>query len=195
MDGFSPYQQDLMIPKLTRLLKPGGRLYIVGLEPIPDAVPAVVAAADAPVRDDHGESLLNTASGTTDTATAAAFSDDPGNIICRVRQVRDACILLAGHRCYREYPVAWVQRQIQALPDIKLCHTKQFPILYRHATIVKQINVGRSKLSLMPSHLRPSMSKLLDDLEAESLDATTKSPTGRIQFGFDYVVTAEKAAL
>jgi hypothetical protein len=191
MDGFSPYQQDVMIPKLTRLLKPGGRLYIVGLEPIPDSVQL------PPVRDNHGDALLNTSSGPTNTATISgtALSDDPGSIICRVRQVRDACILLAGHRCYREYPIAWVRRQIQALPDIKLCHCKQFPILYRHATIVKQINVGRSKLPLMPSHLRPSMEKLLDDLEAESLEATTKSPTGRIQFGFDYVVTAEKVAL
>lgn len=25
-------------------------------------------------------------------------------IICKVRKIRDACILLAGHRCYREYP-------------------------------------------------------------------------------------------
>lgn len=67
MDGFSPYRQDEILPKLCALLKPGGRLYIVGLEPIPDKV------------------------------------DDPaGNIVCRVRQLRDACILLAGHRCYRE---------------------------------------------------------------------------------------------
>lgn len=39
IDGFSPFKQDLIIPKLTRLLKPGGRLYIVGLEPIPDEAP------------------------------------------------------------------------------------------------------------------------------------------------------------
>lgn len=162
MDGFSPYKQDLILPKLVKHLKPDGRLYIVGLEPIPDTVPIDNLDTDA-------------------------------GIVCKVRQVRDACILLAGHRCYREYPVDWVHRQIHGLaPDLVLLQTKQFPILYRHATIVKQINVGRSKLPYMPVSLQETMRKVLDELEAESLQATTKSPTGRIQLGFDYVVTAEK---
>lgn len=156
MDGFSPYQQDLMIPKLVKLLKPGGRLYIVGLEPIPDT-----AQGDA-------------------------------NIICKIRRVRDACILLAGHRCYREYPVEWIQRQIQAkATDLTLLRTSTFPILYRHTTIVNQINVARSKFQYFPTpELADQMKVVLDDLEAQSLTATTER--GRIRLGFDYVVTAEK---
>lgn len=157
MDGFSPYRQDQMIAKLAKLLKPGGRLYIVGLEPIPNAAPG-------------------------DT-----------NVICKVRQVRDACILLAQHRCYREYPMEWIHRQIETLGDLQLLQSSQFPILYRHETIVKQINVGRSKLSLFPtSELADSMTVLLNDLERQSLEATQRSPTGRLTLGFDYVVAAEK---
>ncbi len=156
MDGFSPYEQDLMIPKLAKLLKPGGRLYIVGLEPIPDTAPG-----DA-------------------------------DIICKVRQVRDACILLAGHRCYREYPVEWIQRQISIKPsNLTLLRTSTFPILYRHNTIVNQINVARSKLRHFPTpELADQMKTALDDLEARSLKATAER--GRIRLGFDYVVTAEK---
>ena len=162
MDGFSPYQQDLMIAKLSTYLKPnGGRLYIVGLHPIPDTVPSNCLDPNAAV-------------------------------ICRVRQVRDACILLAGHRCYREYPVEWVHRQIAVCPGLELVQTKQFPILYRHATIVKQINVGRSKLKFMPLHLQQAMAQTLDELEKESLRATAAAHMNRIQLGFDYVVTAEK---
>jgi hypothetical protein len=157
MDGFSPYQQDQMFAKLASLLKPSGKLYIVGLEPIPDTCP--------------GDS----------------------KIICKVRQVRDSCILLAGHRCYREYPVEWIHRQIEALPGLELQHSSQFPILYRHETIVKQINVGRSKLPLFGTpDLASSMAKVLDDLEQQSLEATQRSPTGRLTLGFDYVVSAEK---
>eukprot|EP00525_Craspedostauros_australis_P001528 CAMPEP_0198133258 /NCGR_PEP_ID=MMETSP1442-20131203/59472_1 /TAXON_ID= /ORGANISM="Craspedostauros australis, Strain CCMP3328" /LENGTH=310 /DNA_ID=CAMNT_0043794371 /DNA_START=671 /DNA_END=1603 /DNA_ORIENTATION=- len=158
MDGFSPYQQDLMLPKLVRYLKPGGRLYIVGLEPLPDKAPG-----DA-------------------------------NIICKVRQVRDACILLGGHRCYREYPMQWMERQIEHRSShLKLIHTSTFPILYRHQTIVNQINVGRSKFSLFPTkELAASMKKVMDDLEAQSLEATSRAPNGRIRLGFDYVITAEK---
>lgn len=156
MDGFSPYEQDVMIPKLSNMLKPGGKLYIVGLEPLPDTAPG-----DA-------------------------------NIICKVRQVRDACILLAGQRCYREYPVKWIHRHIQeTVPSLRLLHTTQFPILYRHRTIQNQINVARSKFQSFPTpELADQMKIVLDDLEEQSREAT--SERGRIRLGFDYVVSAEK---
>lgn len=161
MDGFSPFKQDLILPKLAALLNPGGRLYIVGLQPIPDKV------------------------------------DDPaGNIICRVRQVRDACILLAGHRCYREYPVDWIERQVDEMDGMRLVETGKYPILYRHATILRQINVGRSKFPYFPTpELAESMGKVLDQLEKESFEATQKSSNGAITLGFDYVVCVEKASV
>ena len=65
MDGFSPYYQDLIFPRLSRHLKPGGRIYVVGLNPIPHK------------------------------------TDGDANIFCEVTRLRDACILLGGHRCYR----------------------------------------------------------------------------------------------
>lgn len=155
MDGFSPYRQDEMIPKLMNLLKPGGRLYIVGLEPIPDK-----AAGKA-------------------------------NVICRVREVRDACILLARHRCYREYPAEWIHRQIENTPNLKVKETHKFPILYRYNTIQRQINVGRSKFSEFGSpSLVSSMKEVLDDLERQAQEATKDGP---IKFGFDYVISAEKS--
>ena len=158
MDGFSPYKQDQMIGKLVSLLKPGGRLYVVGLQPIPDSAP--------------GEA----------------------NVICKVRQVRDACILLAGQRCYREYPLEWIQRQVEIHPQLDLMNSSTFPILYRHKTIVKQIEVARSKLPHFPSpELAEEMGKALDDLVAKSKEATDKAG-GKIRLGFDYIVTAQKTA-
>jgi hypothetical protein len=153
MDGFSPYRQDEMIGKLVKYLKPGGRLYIVGLQPIPDNAP--------------GEA----------------------DIICQVRRVRDACILLAGHRCYREYPIDWIHRQIRQLhsDDLQIVNSARFPILYRHATIVKQINVGRSKFPFFPTpELADEMKKILDDLEEKSKIATERAG-GKIKLGFDYM--------
>jgi ubiquinone/menaquinone biosynthesis C-methylase UbiE len=155
MDGFSPYRQDLMIPNLTKYLKPAGHMYIVGLEPIPD---------------------------------------DSDSVISRVRQVRDACILLAGHKCYREYPATWIERQIRHIPDLEYRHRQHFTILYHKSTIVKQINVGRSKLPLLPDYMRDSMRTLLNDLERRA-DDETEQDTKRIPLGFDYVVTAEKRSL
>jgi hypothetical protein len=193
MDGFSPHRQEEMIPKLVSYLKPGGRLYIVGLEPIPDSAPG-----DA-------------------------------NLICQVRRIRDACILLAGHRCYREYPMEWIQRQITLLkekndngdatkdrdkkddngaeaasagangstspssPALHLLSAQTFSILYRHESIVTQINVGRSKLPQFPNQdLAEQMKLVLNGLERQSLEATQRQSNGRIRLGFDYVVAAEK---
>ena len=154
MDGFSPYRQDEMLPILVDLLKPGGRLYIVGLEPIPDKVVG---------RE---------------------------NVVCKVRQVRDACILLAGHRCYREYPLEWIHRQCKQLKNCRVLETHRFPIVYRHGTINRQINVARSKFPYFPDKaLVGPMKKVLDELERQAKEATKEAP---IKLGFDYVVSLEK---
>lgn len=157
MDGFSPYTQDLMIPKLVHYLKPGGRLYIIGLQPIPDRV------------------------------------DGDANVMCKVRQVRDACILLAGHRCYREYPLDWIERHVSACEGLQLIDSSSFPILYRTDTIVRQINVARSKFGLFGNAaLASAMAEVCDQLEAEATAAVDRSLTKRLPLGFDYVVTATK---
>ena len=38
IDGFSPYFQDRAFPRLARHLAPGGRMYVIGLQPVPDRV-------------------------------------------------------------------------------------------------------------------------------------------------------------
>jgi hypothetical protein len=40
VDGFSPYEQDTILDKLKQHLSPLGRLYIVGMNPIPDQAPS-----------------------------------------------------------------------------------------------------------------------------------------------------------
>jgi hypothetical protein len=162
MDGFSPYFQDMIFPRLNQHLKPGGRLYVTGLNPIP-----------------HDQITCGN--------NAAA------DIICKVTRVRDACILLAGHRCYREYPIEWIERHLEKVPGLKVVESHRFPIMYSHGAIVRQLNVARSKLSLFPSkELAKEMGEVIDDLERQSKEATVRSPNGRIRFGFDYVVIAEK---
>ena len=34
--GFSPYFQDRLLPRLARHLAPRGRMYVIGLQPVPD---------------------------------------------------------------------------------------------------------------------------------------------------------------
>ena len=40
IDGFSPFTQELTFQRLRRHLAPGGRLYVIGLQPLPDHAPA-----------------------------------------------------------------------------------------------------------------------------------------------------------
>lgn len=155
VDGFSPYYQDRIFPRLVTHLRPGGRVYVVGLNPIPDSV------------------------------------DGPADVFCRITKLRDACILLANNRCYREYPPDWIERHLK-LAGLKVVSQKRFPIMYSFSTMLRQLNVARSKLGLFPSKsLAAEMRKLIDELEAEAKQAIEKSPTGRIRLGFDYVIAAE----
>jgi hypothetical protein len=156
IDGFSPYFQDQIFHRLVHHLAPGGRMYIIGLQPIPDRAPG-----DA-------------------------------NIFCKITKVRDACILLANHRCYREYPLDWIERHVSRA-GMRVVESRTYPIRYTHETMVRQINVGRSKLKLFPSpSMATEMGKVLDDLERESLEVTKRQADGRITLGFDYVIVAEK---
>lgn len=154
MDAFSPYTQDQMIPKLVDHLKPGGKLYIVGMEPIPDS-----AEGDA-------------------------------NIICQVAQVRDACMLLAGQRPYREYPLEWVKRQASLLGGIQLVDSVEYPTRHSGNFIRRQIKNGRRRLPLIKSKkLAKEMEDLLDDLERRSDEATKSGP---IELSSNYVVSITK---
>jgi len=156
VDGFSPYFQDQIFQRLTHHLAPGGRMYVIGLQPVPDSV-----SGDA-------------------------------NVFCKITKVRDACILLADHRCYREYPLDWIERHVRRA-GLNVVESRTYPIRYNHGTMLRQINVGRSKLKLFTSKgMAKEMGKVLDDLEKESLEVTERQPGGRITLGFDYVVVAER---
>ena len=114
--------------------------------------------------------------------------DGDGDVFCRVTKIRDACILLAGHRCYREYPIEWVVRSLEQAGFV-VDSTKRFPILYTAGSMIRQINVARSKLQFFRnSELREGMRSELDKLE---LEAHRACPEGKkIKLGFDYVVCA-----
>ena len=156
MDGFSPYFQDQIFDRLSQHLKPGGRIYVVGLQPIPDK----------------------------------AYGD--ADIFCRITKIRDACILLARHRCYREYPQDWIERHM-VKAGLQIVETKRHPILYSYDTMRRQIDVARSKLSLFPSQdLADEMGKTLDNLDAECKKAFISKSSQRIQLGFDYIVCAKR---
>lgn len=155
VDGFSPFEQDRIVDRLKGCLKPNGRLYIIGMNPIPDYAPA------------------------------------PANIIVEVRRVRDACILLAGHRPYREFPLEWMIRHLNK-SKFKVNKTKSFSILHSSDSIHRQIKVAQSKLQLVANvGLRNSMQQYLNELSDMTRASCLSTQTGRIPLSFDYVISAQ----
>jgi len=151
VDGFSPYTQDQIIDKLRRHLSPNGRLYLIGMNPIPDNAVG------------------------------------PADIVCEVRRARDACILLANHRPYREYPLEWITRHLEK-SGFKVEHTKKFTILHSEDSIIRQVRVASSKLGLMPPPAREGMEMYLNDIARRVKAACTATVNGKIPLSFDYVI-------
>ena len=111
--------------------------------------------------------------------------EDVDNAATRVARLRDACILLAGHRCYREYPRAWVLRSLEA-SGYRVVDSWAIPILYRERWVNGQLDVALRKLPwFKDAGLAAAMRHEIERLRSESL---AQMP---LSFGEDYVVVAE----
>ena len=74
------------------------------------------------------------------------------------------CILLAGHRPYREFPLSWTLRHLETA-GFRVVQHKSMTILHSENSILRQLNVGRSKLPYMAEPVRAGMAQYLTELE------------------------------
>ena len=158
MDRFAPYFQTRMLPRLLHgsLLRPGGKFYLIGLEPFP------------------------------------TYDSSPvGKLMSNIAQTRDACIQLAGHRCYREYPQDWVLHELQTTvgsSTFQITASSQFPNRYTRETCIRQVQVARQKLALFSNaRLAQSMTLYLNELELE-VHRVFPTSQSSATFGFDYLI-------
>jgi hypothetical protein len=148
-------EYQIIIDKLKNHLTDDGRLYIIGMNPIPDNAPS------------------------------------PADLICELRKARDACILLAGHRPYREFPIEWMARHLKK-SNMKILKSKNFTILHSEESAKRQLKVAQSKLSLMAHNpLRAGMESYLNDLNTRLENAIRSTERKKIPLSFDYVICAE----
>jgi len=109
-----------------------------------------------------------------------------GKIINQISKLRDACILLAGHRCYREYPRSWVERKLQeaGLHIEKSCDV---PILFGPRYLNGQLDVCLRKLPFIgPPSLAEELRKKIESIRQQSLSFYERN--GPIRFGKDYII-------
>mmetsp|Transcript_9500 Transcript_9500/g.29584 ORF Transcript_9500/g.29584 Transcript_9500/m.29584 type:complete len:303 (+) Transcript_9500:192-1100(+) len=160
MDGFTPFEQDRVFGELKSYCAPGALVHVVGLSPV-----YALMGGDAYAKLSEGEKLV------VDTA-----------------RLRDACILLAAHRPYREYPPAWIIRSLRNHGFEVLDPWKSYGVVWKHATVKRQLDVARRKLPYFTDEgVAKAMSAQIDEMDARARD--TLGTTG-VTFGSDYVISA-----
>jgi len=111
--------------------------------------------------------------------------DEHGQLIVDIAKIRDSCILLAGQRPYREYPMDWVMKtlkragfHINGVGFFESTHGREF--------VEMQLNVAETKLKYFQNKdLAQSMQKHIDETRSK----VRKLKWG-IRFGNDYVIAA-----
>jgi len=116
-------------------------------------------------------------------------ADTPGGrIILEIARLRDACILLAGHRCYREYPLDWVLRHLDRA-GYEIDEARSFPIIYRERFIHGQLDVAERKLPFFGDRaLAATMQRTIAETRERALRIC--SVEGGIHFGEDWLLAA-----
>lgn len=107
------------------------------------------------------------------------------SVLDEVCRVRDACILLAGHRCYREYPRAVVVRWLERA-GYRVIDAQDFPNRVGARFINGQLDVAERKTALFRDEaLRVAMRATIADIRERAL------ALGDVTWGADYVIAAD----
>lgn len=116
--------------------------------------------------------------------------DDEASVYVRkVAALRDACILLASHRTYREYPQDWVVRHLEQA-GFTVLEQQHFPIVYRDRFVDGQLDVCVRKLPHLAPALRPAMRDHIERVRDEGHALVQR--LGGLHVGSDYVIAAER---
>lgn len=119
--------------------------------------------------------------------------DAAGRIVCEIGRLRDACLLLAGERPYREYPMDWILRQLR-LAGFKPLDTQRFAIRYGERFINSQLDMCDQRLRhLKDRGLALALGEHVAQLRERAL--ALAAAEGGLRHGHDYVIAAEPAGL
>jgi hypothetical protein len=147
LDGHAPFYQYRIIPRLRPLVRTGGLLYLVGMEP--------------PPIDEEGE-------------------------MAEIVRLRDACILLGGRRCYREYPKSIVTEWLTS-NGFEIVADRLWPNVLGERYINGQLNVAKHCIAgFRQEHLKAPMQKAIEDLRMRALARGPKN------FGADWTIAARR---
>lgn len=107
-----------------------------------------------------------------------------GSVLDEVCRIRDACILLAGHRMYREYPCDLVSRWMTAAGFV-VEDVVAMPNVVGARFVNGQLDVATRKLSsFRDEKMAAEMAVHIEETRARAL------AMGEVRWGADYVIAA-----
>src|SRR5690606_6664644 len=103
--------------------------------------------------------------------------------------LRDACLLLAGERPYREYPMDWMLRHLKQA-GFRVLDAQRYGIRYGERFINSQLDMCDQRLArLRDRSLAVVMSAHVAQLRERAL--AYAAAEGGLRYGNDYVISAE----
>lgn len=114
---------------------------------------------------------------------------ESGKIIWEIGRVRDACLLLAGERPYREFPLDWMLGRL-GLAGFRILEARRFPIRYRARYVNGQLNMCLARIERFSSNgLGMAMRAYVEELRARALQLNERQDG--LWHGNDYVIAVE----
>jgi len=114
---------------------------------------------------------------------------EAGRIICEIGRLRDACLLLAGERPYREFPLLWVLGQLERT-GFRIVQTRCFAIRYRERFVNSQLDMCIRRLDRFEDDsLAAALRGRVEALRDRAL-SYLQTEDG-LRHGHDYVIAAE----
>lgn len=114
--------------------------------------------------------------------------DEAGKLVTEIGRLRDACLLLANERPYREYPLEWVLRQLR-LANFTPVEVQQFSIRYGANFVNGQLDMCATRTQRFSDRsLATAFTEHIAELRQRALNYVAQE--GGLRHGFDYVIQA-----
>ncbi len=118
-------------------------------------------------------------------------TDADGRLVNEIGRLRDACLLLAEDRPYREYPLDWTLRHLERA-GFRIVDAEAIPIRYGERFVHSQLDMCvQAAGKLRDRRLAAPLLAHVADLRARALAHVARE--GGLRHGHDYIVTAEPA--
>lgn len=119
------------------------------------------------------------------------YGDSDGSIeaelVTRIANLRDACLLHSQDRPHREYPRWWVLEELERR-GYRVRSSRSFPVAYGEGFVVAELDVCREAVSKGRQDLAKALSVEEARLRIEAVTHIARH--GPIRWGYDYVISA-----